>query len=222
MNSATARLGIGMTSLRTRERLVERLVQQGIEDQRVLDQFRSVPRHLFVDEALSHRAYEDTALPIGHAQTISQPYVVAKMTSALIADGPRDKVLEIGTGSGYQAAVLSGLVKQVFTIERIQPLFFKTRPLLSELGYHNVRCRFGDGFKGWKMHAPFDGIIVTAAPEHVPAQLASQLKEGGIMMIPVGPKGNQDLVKLTRVGDSLTREVVGKVSFVPLLQGIAN
>lgn len=214
-----ARQGIGMTSARTRERLINRLREQGIEDARVLDTIRNTPRHLFVDEALASRAYEDTALPIGHGQTISQPYVVARMTEALLADGTPDKVLEVGTGCGYQTAVLAQLVSQVYSVERINALLVKTRQRLRELRLSNVRLKHSDGSWGWPDHGPFDGILVTAAPEIVPEGLLDQLAEGGRMIIPVGRAGYQELTLLRRRQGSIERETLGRVSFVPLLGG---
>jgi len=211
--------GIGMTSARTRERLVDRLRQSGIKNEAVLDRIRNTPRHLFVDEALGSRAYEDTALPIGHGQTISQPYVVAKMTEALLEEGRPKKVLEIGTGSGYQTAVMAPLVGQVFSIERVAPLMRKARTLLKDLGVSNVRFRHDDGFNGWPGQAPFDGIIVAAAPADIPAALLNQLSSGGRLIIPVGPKGKQKLVRIRRDGDNFERKTLGLVSFVPLLEG---
>src|ERR1700723_315685 len=171
--------GIGMTSARTRERLVQRLQDQGIADRRGLDRIRNVPRHLFVDEALATRAYEDTALPIGFGQTISQPYVVARMTEALLAAGPAPKVLEIGTGSGYQTAVLSPLVADIYTIERIASLLGRARRSLRELKIRNVNFRHDDGNVGWAARAPYDGILLTAAPHKVPQALFDQLAMGG-------------------------------------------
>jgi len=214
--------GIGMTSARTRDRLVQRLKDQGISDPRVLEQIRNVPRHLFVDEALSSRAYEDTALPIGLGQTISQPWVVARMTEAVVAEPTPEKVLEIGTGCGYQTAVLAGIVSQVYSIERLAPLLRRARPLLRSLDLYNVHLRHGDGFEGWKRHAPFGGILVTAAPDQVPPALLEQLDEdGGRMVIPVGPRGRQELLEITRHGDQYERRSLGLVSFVPLLGGTA-
>ena len=167
--------GIGMTSARTRERLVARLREQGIGDSQVLDRIRSVPRHLFVDEALASRAYEDTALPIGHGQTISQPYIVARMTEALIEGGAPRKVLEIGTGCGYQTAVLAPLVVTLYSVERIAALQQRARKVLRDLRIRNVHMRHGDGFEGWAAYAPFDGIIVAAAAHSVPPALLEQL-----------------------------------------------
>lgn len=213
--------GIGMTSARTRERLIDRLMSQGISNEAVLDRIRHVPRHLFVDEALASRAYEDTALPIGQAQTISQPFIVARMTEALLADGPLDNVLEIGTGCGYQTAVLSPLVGTIYSIERIGALLRKARSLLGELGIHNVRLRHGDGWKGWKAKAPFDGIIVGAAPRETPNALLSQLADGGRLIIPVGPAGRQTLMAYTRRGEMIEPVNLGAVSFVPLVQGVS-
>jgi protein-L-isoaspartate(D-aspartate) O-methyltransferase len=215
--------GIGMTSARTRERLVRRLADHGITNPAILDRIRSVPRHLFVDEALQSRAYEDSALPIGHGQTISQPFVVALMTQALLEVGGDmrrlGKVLEVGTGCGYQTAVLSTLVDQIFTIERIRGLSQSTRLRLGELGLNNVRFRHGDGMRGWPGQAPFDGILVAAAPAGIPDQLLDQLAVGGRLIIPVGPPGRQELTRITRTAQGLERENLGAVSFVPLLEG---
>jgi protein-L-isoaspartate(D-aspartate) O-methyltransferase len=212
--------GIGMTSARTRERLVQRLVEQGIRDARVLDRIRNVPRHLFVDEALASRAYEDTALPIGYGQTISQPYVVARMTEAITIGGVPDKVLEIGTGCGYQTAVLSPLVGRIYSIERIEPLIERAKERLRDLGIRNVRFKHGDGSEGWPSQAPFDGILLAAAPHALPKSLLDQLADGGRLVAPVGPEGRQELVRMTRRGDQFLRERLGYVSFVPLLGGV--
>jgi protein-L-isoaspartate(D-aspartate) O-methyltransferase len=215
------RSGIGMTSARTRERLIQRLVEQGIRDPRVLDRIRNVPRHLFVDEALSSRAYEDTALPIGHGQTISQPYVVARMTEAVTIGGVPDKVLEIGTGCGYQTAVLAPLVGRLYSIERIEGLLDRAKESLKVLGIRNVRFKHADGNEGWPSQAPFDAILVAAATHAVPQKLLEQLGEGGRLVAPVGPEGRQELLRLTRRGDQYLREQLGLVSFVPLLGGIS-
>ena len=211
--------GIGMTSARTRDRLVQRLREQGIANLAVLDRIRNVPRHIFVDEALGSRAYEDTALPIGFGQTISQPYIVARMTEALLEAGAADKVLEVGTGCGYQSAVLAPLVTRLYTIERIEPLLERARQRLKELGIRNVRFRHGDGTLGWKSHAPFDGILVAAAPLTVPEALLKQLKVGGRLIVPIGPEGEQQLVRFTRREQRVEREALGAVAFVPLLGG---
>ena len=212
--------GIGMTSQRTRDRLVDRLRQKGIKDNRVLEAMRMVPRHLFVDEALATRAYEDDALPIGHKQTISQPYIVARMTEALLAQGEPKKVLEIGTGSGYQAALLSHLVDQVYTVERIAPLYQQTRKLLMSLGLRNVRCKLSDGTWGWESYAPYDAIIVTAAAPDIPKALLEQLAIGGRMIIPVGSQnGVQQLLTLVRTRDGIEQEKLEDVVFVPLVSG---
>ena len=211
--------GIGMTSARTRDRLVQRLREQGISNLAVLDRIRNVPRHIFVDEALGSRAYEDTALPIGYGQTISQPYIVARMTEALLEGGAADSVLEVGTGCGYQTAVLAPLVAQLYTIERIEPLLTRARERLKELGIRNVRFRHSDGSLGWKAHAPFDGILVAAAPLTVPDALIKQLKMGGRLVGPIGPEGEQQLVRLTRREQRIERETLGAVAFVPLLGG---
>jgi len=216
--------GVGMTSQRTRERLVQRLKDQGIKDQKVLDVIRVTPRHLFLDEALSHRAYEDTALPIGHAQTISQPYIVALMTQILLSRGPLKRVLEIGTGSGYQAAVLAQLVDEVYSVERIKPLLIKARNLFRQLRLRNIVTAHSDGGVGWPENAPYDGIIATAAPERVPDELLYQLAPDGLLVIPVGTGENQELRVISRLGDSqkFEEEVVERVRFVPLLGGTSR
>jgi len=211
--------GIGMTSARTRDRLVQRLKDQGIRWEPVLDQIRNVPRHLFVDEALASRAYEDTALPIGLGQTISQPFVVARMTEALLQEFTGDKVLEIGTGCGYQTAVMAPLVKQIYTVERIPELLRKTRQRLRDLDIYNVQFRPGDGWEGWSKYGPYDGIIVTAAAPELPPKLLEQLALGGRMVIPIGPPGHQELMFVTRKGDRYEQISLGGVSFVPLVPG---
>jgi protein-L-isoaspartate(D-aspartate) O-methyltransferase len=212
--------GIGMTSARTRERLVLRLQEQGIVDQRILDRIRNVPRHLFMDEALASRAYEDTALPIGFSQTISQPFVVARMTEALLAVADVHKILEIGTGCGYQTAVLSPLVKEIYTIERIASLLGRARRTLRELRIRNVNFRHADGNAGWAARAPFDGILLTAAPHAVPPALFEQLKVGGRLIAPVGPEGRQELFLYTKGETRIDRKSLGCVSFVPLVSGL--
>ena len=213
--------GIGMTSARTRDRLVQRLRDQGITNLTVLDRMRNVPRHIFVDEALGSRAYEDTALPIGFGQTISQPYIVARMTEALLEGGPLTNVLEVGTGCGYQTAVLAPLVERIHTIERIEPLVTRAKERIKELGIRNVRFRHGDGSLGWKTHAPFDGILVAAAPLVVPEELIKQLKVGGRLLVPVGGEGQQELIRFTRKEQRVERQSLGPVAFVPLLGGTA-
>jgi protein-L-isoaspartate(D-aspartate) O-methyltransferase len=211
--------GIGMTSVRTRDRLIERLRAEGIVNEQVLAALRAVPRHIFVDEALASRAYEDTALPIGAGQTISQPYIVARMTEALV-DGKRlSKVLEIGTGCGYQTAVLAQLVDRVYGIERINSLIGPARERLHALGVNNVRIRNGDGFEGWPAHAPYDGIMVAAAPGYVPEPLIEQLAIGARLVIPVGTQGAQRLVSLLRTDSGIEEETLAQVSFVPLVPG---
>jgi len=211
--------GIGMTSRRTRDRLVQRLIDNGIRNEDVLDQIRNVPRHLFVDEALASRAYEDTALPIGLGQTISQPWVVARMTEALLDGFTGETVLEIGTGCGYQTAVLAPLVKKIYSVERIRELQLKTRQLLLDLDIYNVQLKPGDGWEGWPKYAPYDGIIVTAAATEMPEKLLQQLAPGGRMIIPVGPAGCQDLLQVTRMNDHFEEVSLGAVSFVPLVHG---
>jgi len=213
------RQGVGMTSQRTRERLIERLYEEGLSNPRVLEVIRRTPRHLFVDEALAHRAYEDTALPIGHNQTISQPYIVGRMTELLLAGGPLDKVLEIGTGSGYQTAVLAQLVERVFSVERIQSLQDRAKERLAELNLRNVVFRWGDGWEGWNALGPYNGIIVTAAAAEVPQALLEQLAIGGRLVIPVGAGETQELLLIEREEGGYSRHVLDLVRFVPLLSG---
>lgn len=208
-----------MTSRRTRDRLVQRLIDNGIHNEDVLNQIRDVPRHLFVDEALASRAYEDTALPIGLGQTISQPWVVARMTEALLDGFTGETVLEIGTGCGYQTAVLAPLVKKIYSVERIRELQLKTRQRLLDLDLYNVQLKPGDGWEGWPKYAPYDGIIVTAAASELPEKLLQQLAPGGRMIIPVGPTGCQDLLQVTRMNDHFEEVSLGAVSFVPLVHG---
>ncbi|OGT19398.1 MAG: protein-L-isoaspartate O-methyltransferase [Gammaproteobacteria bacterium RBG_16_57_12] len=212
-------LGIGMTSQRTRDRLVARLREAGIVNNEVLEVVRAMPRHIFVDEALASRAYEDTALPIGHGQTISQPYIVARMTEVLLEAGPLARVLEIGTGCGYQTAILARLVKEVYTVERIMALLQGARQRLRELHIQNVRFKHSDGSWGWPEHGEYDGILATAAPMEVPDALLQQLAVGGRLVIPVGPRGDQELLRITRTETGHDREVMEKVSFVPMLGG---
>ena len=212
--------GIGMTSLRTRDRLVQRLRDQGISNLTVLDRIRNLPRHIFVDEAIASRAYEDTALPIGFGQTISQPYIVARMSEALLDGPPLRKLLEVGTGSGYQTAVLAPLVERIYTIERIEGLQKRARMRLKELGVRNVRFKVGDGSVGWRSQAPFDGILVAAAPLVVPEELIGQLAIGGRLIVPAGPEGRQQLLRIVRREQGLEKEVLGAVSFVPLVGGV--
>jgi len=211
--------GIGMTSARTRDRLVNRLQEQGIRSPDVLAQIRNVPRHLFVDEALASRAYEDTALPIGLGQTISQPYIVARMTEALLEDFRGQKVLEIGTGCGYQTAVLSPLVKKIYTVERIPELLRKAKQRLRSLEIYNVQFRNGDGWEGWRKYGPYDGIIVAAAADAIPEKLLEQLAPGGRLIIPIGPAGRQTLTMVTHQNDHYEQQSLGAVSFVPLVKG---
>jgi len=211
--------GIGMTSRRTRLRLVKQLQEQGIDNPLIIDVLKDLPRHIFVDEALAHRAYENTALPIGHNQTISQPYIVARMTELLLDGRPLKKVLEVGTGSGYQAAILAGLAERVFTVERIQPLLEKARQRFRALGLDNIFSQLADGHWGWPEEGPFDGIMVTAAPEQIPEDLIMQLADGAKLAIPVGAGGRQHLLVLTRQGDEVISETVESVRFVPLLGG---
>jgi protein-L-isoaspartate(D-aspartate) O-methyltransferase len=214
------RRGIGMTSQRARNRLVEHLRGMGVSSERVLEVIRTMPRHLFVDEALASRAYENTALPIGYGQTISQPFVVAAMTQALLESGPMNKVLEIGAGCGYQSAILAQVANQVFSIERIAALVNKLRQRLHELHVTNVRVRHGDGRRGWSAHAPYDAVLIAAAAGDIPADLVDQLAPGGRLVMPVGRPGDQELVLLTKLEAGLKVEPLHRVSFVPLVEGI--
>ena len=213
--------GSGMTSQRSRERLVQRLSDAGIGDHRVLEALRKLPRHLFVDEALSSHAYDDSALPIGHGQTISQPYMVARMTEALLESGCCSTVLEIGTGSGFQTAVLASLVRRVYSVERLSALWQRADARLRALRLRNVRLRYGDGNLGWPEYAPFEGILVTAAASGVPRLLAEQLAPGGRMVLPIDRGKEQVLLRLTRNRAGFRHELLEPVTFVPLLGGIA-
>ncbi len=210
--------GVGMTSARTRQRLMDRLREQGIEDEAVLSVLFDTPRHLFLDEALRHRAYENTPLSIGYHQTISQPYIVALMTQLAKASDPGvSRILDIGTGCGYQAAVLSQLVDWVFTVERIEALSFSARERLQALGYKNISYLCGDGYRGWPRKAPFDAIIVAAAPPAVPEALKQQLAVGGRLVIPVGDDENQALRLIRRTRGGFDEEIREAVKFVPLV-----
>lgn len=211
--------GIGMTSRRTRERMINRLAQQGISNNKILDAMRDTPRHIFMDEALASRAYEDVALPIGYNQTISQPYIVAKMTELLLEFGRLAKVLEIGTGCGYQTAILAQLAEHVYTMERIWPLQKKAKNHLWDLKLKNVSYQHNDGILGWPEQAPFDGILVSAAPSEIPETLLRQMALGGIMIIPVGKSGNQTLQRVVRTQGGFEVEELEPVSFVPFLSG---
>ena len=216
-----SRQGIGMTSRRTRERLIQRLMDQGITRFEVLEVIRTVPRHLFVDEALAHRSYEDTALPIGYGQTLSQPYVVAKMSELALAQGRPKKVLELGSGSGYQTAILASLVDEICAIERIKPLLERARKQLRALRVRNVRLRHGDGLDGWASEAPFDLILGAAAPERLPTQLLEQLAPGGRLILPVGGE-QQQLMMVTATPEGYVEEVIEEVNFVPMVRGVSR
>lgn len=200
------------------QRLAQRLKQEGITDSNVLAAIAATPRQLFIDQALEYKAYENTALPIGHGQTISQPYIVAKMTQLLLAKGPVDKVLEIGTGSGYQCAILAQLVGHVFSVERIKALQRIATRRLRSVDLHNVSMKHGDGWQGWASKGPYDAIMVTAAPSEVPVELLQQLVDGGQLIIPVGDV-TQTLLIITREGERFTKQKVEAVKFVPLLAG---
>ncbi len=212
--------GAGMTSQRARDRLILQLSRSGIRDQRVLEAIRQVPRHLFVEEALVHRAYENIALPIGYRQTVSQPFIVARMTEALLEAGSLRTVLEVGTGSGYQSAVLARLCERVYSVERILALSRSARELLSRLKIDNVSLRHGDGAEGWPAKAPFDAIILTAAPRAVPQELLMQLAPGGRLVAPVEDvDGKQQLVRYTHTDEAYVRDLLDAVCFVPMLSG---
>ena len=216
-----SRMGIGMTSQRTRERLIQRLMDQGINRFEVLEAIRSVPRHLFVDEALAHRSYEDTALPIGYGQTLSQPYMVARMSELALARGKPRKVLEIGSGSGYQTAILASLVDEICAIERIKPLQERARKQLRALRVRNVRLRHGDGLEGWPSEAPFDLILGAAAPESIPQTLLDKLAPDGCMILPVGGS-RQRLMMITATPEGFDEEVIEEVNFVPMVSGVTR
>lgn len=211
--------GVGMTSDRTRGRLIDRLLAEGIDDEAVLSAIEQVPRHCFVEESIAHLAYEDRALPIGKRQTISQPFVVALMTKAVMQTPDVSKVLEIGTGCGYQAAVLANVVDSVYSVERIESLSLAARSRMRKLGFENVRIRFGDGFEGWEEHAPYDAVIVTAATPTIPEALKSQVRENGRIVVPIGRGGFQRLVCLDHRDGGWKETYVESVTFVPLLPG---
>ena len=219
--------GIGMTSQRSRDRLVDELAGMGIHCAPVLEAIRAVPRHIFVDEALAARAYRNTALPIGHGQTISQPYIVARMVEALLggagvtaAEAGRMKVLEIGTGCGYQTAILARVVRQVYTVERIAALLDRARECLRMLKLQNVHSHYADGARGWLSYAPYHGIIVAFAPKGVPAALPAQLGSDGRLVIPVGHAGRQRLLLMQRRGERFESSELEGVSFVPMQSGL--
>ena len=208
-----------MTSQRSRDRLVRQLRDMGIESETVLASIRSTPRHIFIDEALASRAYDNTALPIGQNQTISQPYIVARMTEALLEAGDLDKVLEIGTGCGYQTAILAQLARRVYSIERIEVLLAGARERFHTLNYRNIKAKYGDGTRGWPEHAPFQGILVSAAPAKIPDALMEQLAVGGRIIIPIGHSGGQQLLSVVRTRTGFVEKNLDPVSFVPMLKG---
>ena len=210
-----------MTSQRTRDRLVVRLRDRGIDDEVVLRLIGSVPRHIFIDEAWAHRAYEDSSLPIGHGQTISQPFIVALM-SQLLNESPRQRVLEVGTGSGYQTAILAQICERLFSIERIEALVPRAKERLSAMALRNIRLRNGDGYAGWHEKAPFDGILVTAAPPEVPEALLEQLAVGGRLILPVGTDQSQSLKVIDRIEEGMVETIHERVHFVPLVTGVAK
>ncbi|WP_090334272.1 protein-L-isoaspartate(D-aspartate) O-methyltransferase [Nitrosomonas sp. Nm51] len=211
--------GIGMTSQRTRMRMIERLRSQGITDEVVLSVMGSVPRHLFIEEALASRAYEDVSLPINYGQTISSPWVVARMSELLRANTFLDKVLEIGTGCGYQAAILAQLAHQVYSIERIGPLLTRTRIRLHKLQIRNICLKHADGLRGLSEAGPFDGIIMTAVATHIPAALLEQLAVGGRIVFPKGVQ-KQNLCMIERNMQGYVENILEEVNFVPILSGV--
>lgn len=211
-----------MTSQRTRNRLIDRLDEKGIQDKAVLETMRIVPRHLFLDEAMSSRSYEDTALPIGYGQTISQPWVVAKMTEWLLAgDRSVKKVLEIGTGSGYQTAILALLIDQVYSVERIQPLSERAQQVITKLDLKNVKFSLSDGHWGWESKGPFDAIISAASPPELPKELLNQLKPGGRLVIPIGEE-TQVLYGYEKQASGVKRTSIAQVMFVPMVEGVKS
>ena len=212
--------GIGMTSQRARDRLATALIEMGIQSEPILDVIRKIPRHFFIDEALASRAYENTALPIGFNQTISQPYIVAKMTEVLVKNKELENVLEIGTGCGYQTVVMAQFAKYVYTVERIDGLLIRARERFQKLNCNNIRTKHSDGNIGWPAHGPYDGIIVAAAPVGVPKALVEQLAMDGRLVIPVGKPGKQKLLLITRTEYDYTEQYIDSVSFVPMLAGI--
>ena len=212
--------GIGMTSQRARDRLVKQLRGMGIQSEKALASIKNTPRHIFVDEALASRAYDNTALPIGHNQTISQPYIVARMTEALLEVETLHRVLEIGTGCGYQTVILAQVVKQVYSVERIDALLSKARERFYALKYRNIKAQYADGSLGWPEHAPYDGILVSAAPTGVPEGLLQQLSLNGRLIIPVGQSGEQALLSITRTDEGYAERRLDWVSFVPMLGGV--
>jgi len=218
MNDASR--GIGMTSQRARDRLADQVRAMGVRSERVLELVRTTPRHLFVDEALASRAYENSALPIGHGQTISQPYVVARMTEAVLGDAPIDRALEIGGGCGYQSAILAHLAKRVYVVERIAALARQMRERLYGLRIHNVSVRHGDGMEGWPKYAPYDAVVCAAAPVEVPETLLEQLAQGGRLVLPVGSRGAQELRLIKRTATGYEERLLDYVSFVPMLDGL--
>ena len=212
--------GIGMTSQRARDRLATALIEMGIQSKPILDVIRKIPRHFFIDEALASRAYENTALPIGFNQTISQPYIVAKMTEVLVKNKELENVLEIGTGCGYQTVVMAQFAKYVYTVERIDGLLIRARERFQKLNCNNIRTKHSDGNIGWPAHGPYDGIIVAAAPVGVPKALVEQLAMDGRLVIPVGKPGKQKLLLITRTEYDYTEQYIDSVSFVPMLAGV--
>lgn len=214
--------GIGMTSQRARERLIGTLKDMGVTTASILDAIRETPRHLFVDEALASRAYENAALPIGHCQTISQPYIVARMTEAVLNESPLRRVLEVGTGCGYQSVILARFAEQVYTVDRIATMIKRARERFYTLKCNNIRALHADGTLGWERYAPYDAIVVSAAPERVPQPLLAQLAVYGRLVIPVGVPGRQRLMRILRTGKGYHEECLNDVSFVSMHSGLCD
>ena len=219
VNHSSKVLGIGLTSLEVRQKLVEQLKKQGITNTTVLEMIKNIPRHLFVETALSNRAYENISLPIGYSQTISQPYIVGKMTQLIIENDNMENVLEIGTGSGYQTAILASIFKKVVTIERIKKLYTRTNDLLIKMGFKNIKCLYGDGFKGSIENAPYDAILMTAAPTTIPEDLIKQLKSNGRMILPLNESGKQNLLRIKNTKNGILKKMIDDVLFVPMIKG---
>ena len=219
VNHSSKVLGIGLTSLEVRQKLVEQLKKQGITNTTVLEMIKNIPRHLFVETALSNRAYENISLPIGYSQTISQPYIVGKMTQLIIENDNMENVLEIGTGSGYQTAILASIFKKVVTIERIKKLYTRTNDLLIKMGFKNIKCLYGDGFKGSIENAPYDAILMTAAPTTIPEDLIKQLKPNGRMILPLNERGKQNLIRIKNTKNGILKKMIDDVLFVPMIKG---
>ena len=219
MSNTQKIVGVGLTSLETRQKLVNRLKNKGITNKIVLEMIKNIPRHLFIETALRNRAYDDVSLPIGYGQTISQPYIVGKMTQLIYEKDNMHNVLEIGTGCGYQTAILASIFKNVITIERIKPLYDRANKSLKKMGFKNIKCVFGDGFKGSTKNAPFDAILMTAAPTVIPDELLRQLKPNGRMIMPLNERGKQKLLRIKNTKNGILKKIIDDVLFVHMLKG---